>query len=65
MEKVTRTRTITKENFCLVGITFLVKCENVTKIVLSNEHTDFFWKNKEEILIGEFPEWLKKEILTL
>ena len=54
-----------KEELHLVGITFLVKCEEVDGIQLSGEHTHYFWKSREEILNGDFPEWLKEEVLIL
>jgi hypothetical protein len=46
----------------LVGITFLVDCSQWEEIVLSEEHNQFYWKTKEEILEGDFPDWLKGEV---
>ena len=30
-------------------------------VLLSEEHTDFRWVNKEIILSGDYPDWIKKE----
>ncbi|MDR2191066.1 MAG: hypothetical protein LBP53_08115 [Candidatus Peribacteria bacterium] len=49
----------------MVGITFLATTEKIEALQLGDEHTDFFWKSKEDILQGEFPEWLKEEILAI
>ena len=62
VEKLSRVWSFVKEDLHLVGITFVVKCEEGGEIVLSNEHTNYFWKSKEEILEGNFPKWLKEEV---
>ena len=41
-----------------------MKCEEIREIELSDEHTNYFWKSKEEILHGDFPKWLKEEVLV-
>ena len=40
-----------------------MKYDEGNGIELSDEHTDYFWKSKEEILSGDFPKWLKEEII--
>ncbi len=65
VERVSRTWWFTKEDLHLVGITFLVKCGEIREIKLSDEHTNYFWKSKEEILEGEFPKWLKEEVFVI
>ncbi len=49
------------QNFQLVGITFYCRYVGGEE-KLSEEHTDFRWILPEDILNGEYPEWLKKEI---
>ncbi len=64
--KISRTRWFTKENLHLVGITYLAKIQNnENTIQLSWEHNNYFWKTKDEILTGDFPEWLKEEIQAI
>jgi 8-oxo-dGTP diphosphatase len=65
IEKVSRARGFTQKEMHLVGITYLVHCEETNDIVLSGEHTDFSRKTKEEILAGDFPNRLKEEIMTV
>jgi hypothetical protein len=64
IEKVSRTWGFTKRDLHLVGITYLAHCDT-EHIKLSDEHTDYFWQSKEDILSGSFPDWLKEEFLSL
>jgi 8-oxo-dGTP diphosphatase len=50
IERISRGWGFTKGDLHLVGISFLTKCEACENIILSDEHSDFFWKSKEEIL---------------
>jgi len=53
-----------KENFQLVGITFL--CKYVSgEINLSGEHEHFIWVDKNEVNPEKFPSWLVKEFKKL
>ncbi len=54
----------TKNELHLVGITFIVKYI-WWEIVLSHEHSKYFWKTKQEILDWNFPTRLKQEIQYL
>ena len=49
-----------KENFQLIGITFLCESEN-NKVNLSEEHTEYKWLTHEEIKEMDLPDWFKKE----
>ncbi len=62
VEKLSRSRWFTKWDLHLVGMTYIVKCEHPEHIQLSDEHTWYYWKTKEEILNWEFPVWLKEEV---
>ncbi|HBP01116.1 MAG: NUDIX hydrolase [Candidatus Moranbacteria bacterium GW2011_GWE1_49_15] len=48
------------ENTQLVGITFLVDYKS-GEVKLSWEHSAFKWLSFDEILNGDFPEWIKKD----
>ena len=48
------------ENIQLVGVTFLVDYKS-GEVKLSWEHSDFKWLSFDEILNGDFPEWIKKD----
>ena len=53
-----------KENFQLVGITFL--CKQVSgEINLSDEHEHFIWVDKNKINSEKYPGWLVKEFKKL
>jgi 8-oxo-dGTP pyrophosphatase MutT (NUDIX family) len=65
IEKISRTWGFTKEDFHLIGITYLVHCEDTSTIQLSDEHSNFYRKTKEELSQGEFPKWLKEEIASI
>ncbi len=58
-------REVIQDDLHFVGISFLVSCEDWQNVVLSNEHTGYRWKTKEEILSWDFPAWLKKECSKL
>ncbi len=60
IKKPSNTWGFVKGNLHLVGITFLVEYKS-GEIIVSDEHTDFEWIEKEKILEGKYPEWLKKE----
>ncbi len=62
VKKLSRTRWFTKWDLHLVGITYVVSVIELKEILLSDEHTNYFWKTKNEIINGDFPEWLKQEI---
>ncbi len=49
-----------KGNLHLVGITFLAELVG-GEIKLSGEHNSFVWVSKEEVLAGDYPDWLKEE----
>lgn len=48
----------------LVGITFVVDLIG-GEISLSGEHDAYKWMTKDEILVGDFPGWIKKEFEVL
>ena len=61
--KPTRCWSFVKEEkgFQLVGVTFL--CEYKSgEVKLSDEHDKVLWIDPEEVLNGDYPSWLKKEI---
>lgn len=62
LEKLSRWWWFTKWDMHLIGMTYVARCENADLIQLSDEHSDYFWKSKDEILKWDFPEWLKEEI---
>lgn len=49
-----------KDDLHLVGITFLAKYID-GEFMLSGEHTKYEWIDKEKILVGDYPEWIKEE----
>ena len=61
--KPTRCWSFVKEekNFQLVGVTFCCNYAGGEEI-LSDEHDSFIWVDAQEIIDGEYPSWLKKEI---
>ena len=65
VERFTRAWWFTKGDLHLVGVSFLVSCEDTEDLQLSDEHTHYFWKTKEELLNGDYPHWLKAEISAL
>lgn len=61
IQNVVNAREVIQHDLHFVGISFLVVCDGVQQVKLSDEHTGYRRKTKEEILDGEFPEWIKKE----
>ena len=53
-----------KDNLHLVGITFLAKYID-GEFKLSGEHTKHEWIDKETIITGEYPKWIKEEFEVL
>ena len=49
-----------KDNLHLVGITFLAEFVS-GEFRLSGEHTKYEWIDKEKILKGDYPKWIKEE----
>jgi len=50
-----------EKNLQLVGVTYCCKfIEGEER--LSHEHKNFVWMNPKEIMKGDFPDWLKKEV---
>ena len=49
-----------KNDLHLVGITFLAKYIG-GEFRLSGEHTKYEWIDKEKILTGNYPKWIKEE----
>ncbi len=62
--KPTRVWSLVKEDFQLIGITYLVELIG-GDISLSGEHDAYRWMTKEEIINGEYPKWIKKEFAGL
>jgi 8-oxo-dGTP diphosphatase len=58
--KLSRAWTMIKDDLHLVGLTFLANYVS-GDIKLSQEHINFQWISKKNILDGEYPEWIKKE----
>jgi 8-oxo-dGTP diphosphatase len=48
----------------LVGVTFLCVVKNHTEISLSDEHTGAKWATISSVISGEYPDWLKEEIVA-
>ena len=61
--RISKTRWFTQGELHLVWITYIVTCADISPIRLSEEHTGYFWKTKEEILSGNYPQWLKEEVV--
>lgn len=59
---VSNPRWFTQGELHLVWITYVAKCEDISLLRLSEEHTGYYRKTKEEILAGEYPKWLKEEV---
>ncbi|MFA5175279.1 MAG: hypothetical protein WC430_02535 [Patescibacteria group bacterium] len=53
-----------KDDLHLVGITFIANYIS-GEIKLSGEHTNFQWVDKETILAGDYPKWIKKEFSAI
>ncbi|MCX6717228.1 MAG: NUDIX domain-containing protein [Candidatus Taylorbacteria bacterium] len=53
-----------KDNLHLVGITFLAEFLS-GEFKLSGEHTKYEWIDKEKILAGDYPDWIKEEFKKL
>jgi 8-oxo-dGTP diphosphatase len=58
--RLSRVWTLIKNDLHLVGLTFLANYVS-GDIKLSQEHINFQWISKKDILNGEYPEWIKKE----
>jgi 8-oxo-dGTP diphosphatase len=58
--RLSRAWTLIKDDLHLVGLTFLANYIG-GNIKLSQEHINFQWVSKKDILDGEYPEWIKKE----
>jgi len=58
--KPSRVWGLVKDDLHLVGITFMANYIS-GEIKLSGEHTNFQWADKETILNGDYPKWIKKE----
>jgi len=51
---------LVNDNEQVMGVTFL--CEYVSgEVELSHEHSSYEWLTKEEVLEGNYPDWMKKE----
>ncbi|MEK7167679.1 MAG: NUDIX domain-containing protein [Patescibacteria group bacterium] len=53
-----------KDDLHLVGITFLADYVS-GKVGLSGEHTDFRWVDKNTVITGDYPEWIKSEFRAI
>ncbi len=53
-----------KDDLHLVGITFLARYIS-REIRLSREHTKYEWIDKDKILTGDYPRWIKEEFEIL
>ncbi len=53
-----------KDDLHLVGVTFLAEFVS-GEIKLSGEHTKHEWLEKEKILTGNYPNWIKEEFRKL
>ena len=62
--KQSRVWSLVKGDLHLVGITFLAELVDGV-IRLSNEHDFYKWLPKEEILNGEYPDWIKEEFAEI
>lgn len=62
--KPSRVWGLIKGDLHLVGITFLAKYIS-GEFRLSGEHTKYGWADKEEILMGDYPNWIKEEFKIL
>ena len=60
IEKPLRVWSLVRNDLHLVGITFSAKYIG-GELKLSDEHTGYEWMDKEKILIGDYPEWIKEE----
>ena len=60
MGKCSRIWSLIKEDLHLIGITFNAKYVG-GDIKLSFEHDSYSWVKKEDVLNGNYPEWLKEE----
>lgn len=58
--KPSRVWRLVKEDLHLVGITFLAKYVS-GEVKLSEEHTRHEWIDKDKILAGDYPKWIKEE----
>jgi len=62
--KLSRSWSLIKDDFHLVGLTFLVNYIG-GEVQLSGEHTDFKWIDKEAIMKGDYPNWIKEEFAAI
>ena len=61
--KLTNCWSFVKDDFQLVGVTYLCKFLD-GKEKLSDEHDGFVWEGVQEVLDGDYPDWLKEEVLA-
>lgn len=64
VEKPSRVWGFVKEALHLVGITFLAKYIS-GEVKLSEEHTKHEWIDKNKILTGDYPKWIKEEFKVI
>jgi 8-oxo-dGTP diphosphatase len=55
-----RVWSLIKDDLHLVGITFNAKFMK-GNIELSFEHDNYFWLKKNEVIGGDYPQWIKEE----
>jgi 8-oxo-dGTP diphosphatase len=60
VEKPSRVWGFVKDELHLVGITFLARYIS-GEIKLSGEHTSHEWVDKDKIMTGDYPKWIKEE----
>lgn len=60
ISRLSRVWVLIKDDLHLVGLTFLANYIS-GEIKSSGEHTNFQWVDKETILNGNYPKWIKKE----
>ena len=62
--KLSRVWSLIKDDFHLVGLTFLAEYTS-GEVQLSGEHTNFKWVDKKTIIRGDYPKWIKEEFSTI
>lgn len=60
VERPSRVWGFVKDDLHLVGITFMAKYVG-GELQLSGEHTSHEWVDKDKILMGDYPKWIKEE----
>lgn len=56
--------TVIKEKYQTIGITYLCRYKS-GEVKLSEEHESFEWVTGEQILEGDYPAWLKEDVMLL